>query len=62
MTTVYIVSFYTNITKIGTRARSFHSRFTQSNADKESYVALIVVLIRCCKWISFRRAKYNHYQ
>ena len=37
MTTVYIVSFYANITKIGTR--SYHCRFTQSRSDKESHVA-----------------------
>ena len=37
MTTVYIVSFYGNITEIGTR--SYHCRFTQSKADKESRVA-----------------------
>ena len=37
MTTVYIVLFYANITKIGTR--SYHWRFTQSKPDKESYVA-----------------------
>ena len=33
---VYIVSFYTNITKIGTR--SYHCRFTQSKPDKEGHV------------------------
>ena len=38
MTTIYIVSFYTNITKIGTR--SYHRRFTQSKPDKESHVAV----------------------
>ena len=38
MTTVYIVSFYSNITKIGTR--SYHCRFTQSKPDKESRVAV----------------------
>ena len=38
MTTVYIVSFYANIIKIGTR--SYHRRFTQSNPDKESHVAV----------------------
>ena len=36
MTTVYIVSFYANITKI--RTRSYHCRFTQSKPDKESHV------------------------
>ena len=38
MTTVYIVSFYADITKI--RARSYHFRFTQSKPDKESHAAL----------------------
>ena len=32
MTTVYDVSFYSNITKIGTS--SYHRRFTQSKPDK----------------------------
>ena len=35
---VYIVSFYANITKIGTR--SYHCRFTQSKPDKESHDAV----------------------
>ena len=35
MTTVYIVSFYAHVTKIGTR--SHHCRFTQSKPDKESH-------------------------
>ena len=53
MTTVYIVSFYADITKIGTR--SYHCRFPQSKPDKESHVAVLKnVLIRCCKWISFQ--------
>ena len=39
MTTVYIVSFYANITTIGTR--SYHCRFTQSKPDKESHVAIL---------------------
>ena len=39
MTTIYIVSFYSNITKIGTR--SYHCRFTQSKPDKESHVAVL---------------------
>ena len=52
MTPVSIVSFYTDITKIGTR--SYNCRFTQSKPDKDSYVAVEkIVLIRCCKWISF---------
>ena len=34
-----IVSFYANITKIG--IRSYHCRFTQSKADKESHVAVL---------------------
>ena len=38
MTTVYIVAFYANITKIGTR--SCHCRFTQSKPEKESHVAV----------------------
>ena len=38
MTTAYVVSFYANITKIGTR--SYHCRFTQSRPDKESQVAV----------------------
>ena len=38
MTTVYIVAFYANITKIGTH--SYHCRFTQSKSDKESHVAV----------------------
>ena len=38
MTTVYIVSFYTNITKIETG--SYHCRFTQSKPDKESHFAV----------------------
>ena len=38
MTTVYIVSFCSDITKIGTR--SYHCRFTQSKPDKESHVAV----------------------
>ena len=38
MTTVYIVSFYANIAKIGTR--SYHCRFTLSKSDKESHVAV----------------------
>ena len=44
MTTVYIVSFDANITKIGTR--SYDCRFTQSKPDKESHVA---VLKKCFK-------------
>ena len=60
MTTVYIVSFYANITKIGTR--SYHCRFTQSRPDKESHIAVTKnVLIRCCKWLSFQSAEYSHY-
>ena len=38
MTTAYIVSFYVNITKIGTR--SYHCRFTQSKPDNENHVAV----------------------
>ena len=38
MTTVYIVSFYAIITKIGTR--SYHCRFTQSKSDKENHAAV----------------------
>ena len=38
MTTVYIVSFYADIAKIGTS--SYHCRFTQSKPDKESHVAV----------------------
>ena len=47
MTTVYIVSFYAGITKIGTR--SYHCRFTQSKPDKESHVAVQknVLIIVC---------------
>ena len=41
MTTVYIVSFYTNIIKIGTRF--YHHRFTQSKPDKESHVAVLKI-------------------
>ena len=36
MTTVCIVSFYANITKIETR--SYHCRFTQSKPDNKSHV------------------------
>ena len=42
MATVYIVSFYANITKTGTR--SYRCRLTQSKQDKESHV---VVLKNC---------------
>ena len=35
---VYIVSFYANITEIGTR--SYHDRFTQSKARQRSHVAV----------------------
>ena len=35
---VYTVSFYSNITKIGTR--SYHCRFTQSKPDKKSHAAV----------------------
>ena len=60
MTTVYIVSFHANITKIETR--SFHCRLTQSRPDKERHVVVTKnVLIRCCKWLSFQSAEYNHY-
>ena len=59
MTTVYIVSFYANITKIG--KGSYHCRFTQSKPDKERHVFAKNVLIRCCKWLSFQSAEYNHY-
>ena len=60
MTTVYIVSFYANFTEIGTR--SYQCSITQSNPHKESHVVVQkVVLIRCCKWISFQSAEYNHY-
>ena len=38
MTTVYIVLFYANITKIGSRLD--HCRLTQSEADKESHVVV----------------------
>ena len=38
MTTIYIVSFYSNITEIGTR--SCHCRFTESKRDKEGNVAV----------------------
>ena len=56
----HVVSFYANITKIGTC--SYHCRFIQSKPDKESHVAVSKkVLIRCCKWLSFQSAKYNHY-
>ena len=60
MTTVYILLFYPNITKIGTR--SYHCRFTQSRPDKESHVAVKEnVLIGCFKWLSFQSAQYDHY-
>ena len=29
--------------------------------DKEIHVAVKNVLIRCCKWLSFQSAEYNHY-
>ena len=38
MTTVCIVSFYADITEIGTR--SYHCRFTESKPDEESHVAV----------------------
>ena len=38
MTTVYIVLFYANITKIETH--SYHCRFTQSKPGKESHLAV----------------------
>ena len=38
MTTVYIVSFYANNTKIG--SRSYRCRFTQTKLDKESHVGV----------------------
>ena len=38
MTTVYIVSFYANISNTGTL--SYPCRFTQSQPDKESHVAV----------------------
>ena len=38
MTTVYIVSFYANVTIIGTR--SYHYKFNQSKPDKESHVVV----------------------
>ena len=38
MTTVSIVLFYANITKIETR--SYHCRFPQSKSDKESHVTV----------------------
>ena len=41
MTTVYIVSFYANITKNGTR--SYHCRFTESNPDKKSNFAILKI-------------------
>ena len=57
MTTVYFVSFYANITKIGTR--SYHCTFTPSKPDKESHVVVSkIILIRCCKWISFQSAEH----
>ena len=109
MTTVYTVSFYADITKIGTR--SYHCRFKlqlhdaiyrlrfysnslihilslsnslnniasiQKNQGDKSHrviVALLdqnptkkemllykeIVVIRCCKWISFQSAEYNYY-
>ena len=43
MTTVYNVSFYANITKIGTR--SYHCRFTQSKPDKESHVVVQKIVL-----------------
>ena len=39
MTAVYIVSLYANIIKIA-GTRSYHCRFTQSEPDKESHVAV----------------------
>ena len=60
MTTVYIVLFYVNIIKNWTR--SYHCRFTQSKPDRESHVAALKnVVIRCCKWLSFQSAEYNHH-
>ena len=44
MTTVYIVSFYPNITKI--RTRSYHCRFTQSQPDKECHVVVLKKLFQ----------------
>ena len=38
MTTIYIVSFYANITKIG--IQSYYCRFTQSKPDKEGHAAV----------------------
>ena len=35
---VYIVLFYANITKIGTR--SYHCRFTQSKPKEEGHIAV----------------------
>ena len=50
MTTIYIVSFYANITKIG-----IHCRFSQSKPDKKIMLLYEkIVLIRCCKRISSR--------
>ena len=55
-----IVSFYADITEIGTR--SYHCRFIHSKPDKESHaVVKKIVLIRCRKWISFQSAEYSHY-
>ena len=56
---VYFVSFYTNITKIETR--SYHCRFNQNPTKKVMLLYKKIVLIRCCKWISFQSAEYNHY-
>ena len=60
MTTVYIVSFYANITKIG-KALITADLLNQNPTKKVMSVLQKNVLIRCCKWLSFQSAEYNHY-
>ena len=33
----------------------------QNSTKKVMLLYKKIVLIRCCKWISFQRAEYNHY-
>ena len=60
MTAVYIVSFYANIIRIKPRSL-ITAELLNQNPTKKVILLYKNVLIRCCKWLYFQSAEYNHY-
>ena len=62
MKTVHVVSFYAKIAKIRTHSYLITADLLNQNPTKKvMFLYKRIVLIRCCKWISFQSAKYSHY-